>query len=182
MTEEEKNEQEEVEQENNESSPSTEDVKTESGESKTTDTVPYARFKEVIEEKNEWKQKAQDFKEQLENIDDPEELKEEYEGQINELESKFETRHKEYALKEKALAEGVNKKALDDFVAVADLDKLDIDDEGSVSNVDELIKTMKEEKEYFFETEGGVDRAGEEFKGSGESDSISSLRKAMKLD
>lgn len=148
MAEEEKNEQEEVKEENT----SAEDVKTEKDNKDTSNMVPYDRFQQVIEEKNEWKNKAQSLEEKLENLDDPEQIKEEYEKEMKDIKSKVTKSKKEYAVKTAALKNGVNEKALDDFVKVANLSDLKVEDE-EVKGVDELIENMKENKDYFFTKE-----------------------------
>lgn len=146
MTEEKKKQEEteEVEEEKTETQSSTKDVKN--------DAVPYDRFQQVIEEKNEYKNELEKLKDKLEEMEDPNEIKTEYEGKLEEIEGKYIKRQKEFAVKEAALAEGVNKKALEDFAKVADMDSLTVED-GNVKGVEELINNMKEEKDYFFKTE-----------------------------
>jgi len=114
-------------------------------------SIPYDRFQQVIEEKNEYKHELEKLKDKLAEMEDPEELKKEYESKIDEISQKSVRKQKEFAVKEAALAENVNKKALNDFVQVADIDSLEIDDEGNVQGVKELITKMKEEKDYFFQ-------------------------------
>jgi len=114
-------------------------------------SIPYDRFQQVIEEKNEYKHELEKLKDKLAEMEDPEELKKEYESKIDEISQKSVRKQKEFAVKEAALAENVNKKALNDFVQVADIDSLEIDDKGNVVGVDDLIANMKEEKDYFFE-------------------------------
>ena len=167
---------------------STEDVKTgnEGGEEQTqSNSVPYERFQQVIEEKNDYKNELEQLKNKLEEMEDPEELKSEYETKLEKMENKSINREKEFALKEAALAEGVNKQALNDFAKVAELDKLEINDNGEVEGVNDLIETMKEEKSYFFseEKEKGSSKSGSDFKDSGEGGSFEEgkdkLRKIM---
>lgn len=152
MAEEEKK-QEEV---NEEKDTSAEDVKTEQDESKdNSNMIPYDRFQQVIEEKNEYKNKLERMQEKLESMDDPEEIKKEYEEEMEQLSSKVEQSKKEYALKTQALKEGVAEEALDDFVKVADLSVLEVE-ENDVKNVQDLVNDMKENKGYFFnEKENG---------------------------
>lgn len=114
-------------------------------------TIPYDRFLQVIEEKNEYKNELEKLKDKLAEMEDPEELKKEYENKLDEISQKSIRKQKEFAVKEAALAENVNKKALNDFVQVADIDSLEVDDEGNVQGVKELIANMKEEKDYFFQ-------------------------------
>ena len=114
-------------------------------------TIPYDRFQQVIEEKNEYKNELEKLKDKLAEMEDPEELKKEYENKLDEISQKSIRKQKEFAVKEAALAENVNKKALNDFVQVADIDSLEVDDEGNVQGVKELIAKMKEEKDYFFQ-------------------------------
>ena len=178
-------EKENQEQENS-TDTSAEDVKTgnQGGGQTQSNSVPYERFQQVIEEKNEYKNELEQLKNQLEEMEDPEELKSEYETKLEKMEEKSINREKEFALKEAALAEGVNKKALEDFAKVADLSQLEFND-GEVEGVEELIEDMKEEKEYFFasEEEDNVSSVGGEFKNTGENNqNDSSLRKAMGLE
>ena len=177
----------ETQEQENPTDTSAEDVKTESnqgGEQTQSNAVPYERFQQVIEEKNEYKNELEQLKNQLEEMEDPEELKSEYETKLEKMEEKSINREKEFALKEAALAEGVNKKALEDFAKVADLSQLEFND-GEVEGVEGLIEDMKEEKEYFFasEEENNVSSVGGEFKNTGENNqNDSSLRKAMGLE
>ena len=153
MSEETKNEN--VENENVEEATAEEVDKTEKDnktqQDKVDNTIPYDRFQQVIEEKNEYKNELEKLKDKLAEMDDPEELKKEYEGKLDEISQKSIRKQKEFAVKEAALAEDVNKKALNDFVQVADIDSLEVDDEGNVQGVKELIANMKEEKDYFFQ-------------------------------
>lgn len=153
MSEETKNEN--VENENVEETTAEEVDKTEKDnktqQDRVDNTIPYDRFQQVIEEKNEYKNELEKLKDKLAEMDDPEELKKEYEGKLDEISQKSIRKQKEFAVKEAALAENVNKKALNDFVQVADIDSLEVDDEGNVVGVEKLIAEMKEEKDYFFQ-------------------------------
>jgi len=151
-------EKEKVEQKENVENATAEEVDKTEKEDKTQqkevdNTIPYDRFQQVIEEKNEYKNELEKLKDKLAEMEDPEELKKEYESKIDEISQKSVRKQKEFAVKEAALAENVNKKALNDFVQVADIDSLEVDDEGNVVGVDDLIANMKEEKDYFFEKE-----------------------------
>lgn len=191
MAEEDKNQndnQEGQEPDNQTASTSAEDDKTVSEgsqeESSQQNMVPYDRFQQVIEEKNKYKNELEQLKDKLEEMDDPEEVKEEYETKLEKMENQSVNREKEFALKEAALKEGVNKSALDDFAKVADLDELEVNDDDEVEGVEDLIETMKEEKEYFFagEEEETVSSAGDQYSDSGENQqSDKSLREAMGL-
>jgi len=149
--------------------------------------IPYDRFQQVIEEKNEYKNDLEKLKDQLDNMDDPEEVKQQYESRLQELEQKTVQQTKEFELKKAALAEGVRKEALDDFAKVADLDKVNVDDDGKVNGINDLLDEMKESKSYFFANDGGEEKrkTGSEFKGGGNepstSDRENKLRKLMKL-
>ena len=145
--------------------------------------VPYERFQQVIEEKNEYKNELEELKDQLDEMEDPEDVKKEYETKLEKMQKQSTGREKEFALKEAALKEGVNKDALDDFAKVADLDELEITDDGKVEGVGNLLDTMKEEKSYYFsEDEGSVNSAGDQFSESGENEETDeALREAMGL-
>ncbi|MFP4647280.1 MAG: phage scaffolding protein [Candidatus Acetothermia bacterium] len=183
---EEENENQETEENGNEPQTSAEDANTEpSGQSESGgNMVPYDRFQQVIEEKNEYKNELEKLKDQLEEMEDPEELKDKYETKLDKMEKKSVDREKEFALKEAALKEGVNKDALDDFATVADLDELEVTDDGDVTGIEDLIETMKDEKSYFFETEQeGPSKVGGEFReGQEETQTDEGLRKAMGLE
>jgi len=165
---EEKVEQEEVEE--NVEETSAEDVKTEKeDESQQKEaTVPYDRFQQVIEEKNEYKNKLENLQKDLEEMEDPEKIKEKYKEQLEEVKQKTIKSKKEYALKTKALEEGVRKEALDDIVKVADLDKLKYNEENEeIIGVDDLVNNLKENKSFFFEkNEEEASKAGNDFKGN----------------
>lgn len=143
-------EEEKKQEETNEAS--AEDVKTEKDNNDNKNMIPYDRFQQVIEEKNEYKNELEKLKDQLENMEDPEEIKSQYEEKIEELENKSLSKRKEYAIKTEALKEGVRKDALDDFVKVANKEKLKAED-GEIIGVAELMEDMKEKKAYFFEQE-----------------------------
>lgn len=174
------------EPDNQQTTTSAEDAKTDNGsQGQAGNSVPYERFQQVIEEKNEYKNELEQLKDKLEEMDDPEEVKDEYETKLEKMENKSVNREKEFALKEAALTEGVNKKALDDFAQVANLDDLEVTDDGEVKGVEDLIETMKEEKSYFFseEDEGETSSsAGDQFSEPGENqDTDEALREAMGL-
>lgn len=145
MAEEEKNEQVEEKEENN---PSAADEKTEQ-DNGNSNMIPYDRFQQVIEEKNKYKNKFENLKSELENMDDPEKIKEKYNEEVEELSKKVQESKKEYALKTQAMKAGVAEDALDDFVQVADLSQLELNDD-NVEGVEALVETMKEKKSYFF--------------------------------
>lgn len=186
------NEKEKVEQEEKVEEATAEEVdKTENDDKtqqdKVDNTIPYDRFQQVIEEKNEYKNELEKLKDKLAEMEDPEELKSEYEGKLEELQNKSIKAQKEFAVKEAALANNVNKKALSDFVKVADVDSLEIDDDGNIKGVDELIETMKEQKDYFFEKENSnsTKTAGDFNEGDNEGDTkepaMERLRKKANL-
>ena len=169
---EEKNEQvknEEVEEKVEETS--AEDVKTEKEEKTQPQkeaSVPYDRFQQVIEEKNDYKNKLEQLQKDLEQMEDPEELKTKYKQQLEEVQQKTVKSKKEYALKTKALEEGVRKEALDDIVKVADLKQLTVNDNEDVEGVEELVSSLKENKSFFFNVDNSKkeSKAGEDFKGN----------------
>ena len=166
MSEEKKTEEVEAEEtEKKVDNTSTEDVKNESKqESQPNNSIPYERFQQVIEEKNEYKNQLQNLQKELENMEDPEEVKKNYEQKLEEIENKTVRSRKEYALKTKALEEGVRKEALEDIVKVADLSKLMVGDDDNVTGVDELIKGLKENKSFYFtENEKKETKAGSDF-------------------
>jgi tRNA(Leu) C34 or U34 (ribose-2'-O)-methylase TrmL len=160
MAEEEKVEQEEVKEET-----SAEDVKTEQKEEKKVDnSIPYDRFQQVIEEKNEYKNELEKLKDKLANMDDPEKIKKEYENKLEEISNKTNKQKKEYAVKVKALAEGVKKEAVEDLIKVLDLSKLTIEGE-EVNGVDALVADAKENRSWYFPTEEKQEsKAGNDFK------------------
>ena len=114
--------------------------------------IPYWRFKEVVDEKNKLNDKLKELQDKIENMDDPEEIKQ----QMKEENEQLQKRNKEFLkvseLKVKAIAEGVRKDALEDFVKVADTDKLEVDGD-KVTGVNELIEDMKEKKSFYFDSE-----------------------------
>ena len=115
--------------------------------------IPYWRFKEVVDEKNKLNDKLKELQDKIENMDDPEEIKQ----QMKEENEQLQKRNKEFLkaseLKVKAIAEGVRKDALEDFVKVADTEKLTVDEDNNVVGVDELIEEMKEKKSFYFDSE-----------------------------
>jgi len=117
----------------------------------TEDMIPYDRFKEVNDERNK-------LREKLDSMPD-----------LDEYEREYNNKEKKLTVKERALEEGVSRDRLDDFITLADLDKVEKTEEGYVG-VDELINTMKESKDYFFSATSGVDKAGEDF--NNESDNV----------
>ena len=129
----------------------------------TQQSIPYDRFQQVIEEKNDYKNELEKLKDKLDNMEDPEKLKKEYESKVDEISQKSIRKQKEFAVKEVALAENVNKKALNDFVKVADIDSLEINEEGNVTGVDELIKDAKENKSFYFEKEEKPNKTAGDF-------------------
>ncbi len=162
-----------------------EDVKTENNENQENDnkTIPYWRFKEVVEEKNKLQEQVNQMQEKIENIDDPEEIKEEYEGMTEELKQKNKEFLKTSDLKLEALKAGVRKEAIDDFVKVVDLDKLEVGDNDEVTGTKDIIETAQEEKSFFFgEEDKTVDKVGDDYKETGETTKDdSSIREVMGL-
>ena len=146
----EKNKEQAKEQEEAAEQSAEQDEKTEENNQQTNDTVPYRRFKEVIDEKNEYKQQLDELKTKLENMEDPEEIKQEYESTVNELKESSTKRAKEFAVKEEAMKQGARKEALSDIVKVADLENLQVNDDGQVVGQDKLIENMKETKDFYF--------------------------------
>jgi len=184
MADEDENQQNQETDTNEETTTSTEDEKTE-GSQEQGNAVPYERFQQVIEEKNEYKNELEKLKDGLEEMEDPEDVKEQYETKLEKMQKQSVNREKEFALKEAALKEGVNKAALDDFAKVANLDDLEVNDDGEVNGVENLIDTMKDEKSYYFseeDEEESVSSAGDQFSESGENEETDeALREAMGL-
>jgi len=148
-------------------------------------TIPYWRFKEVVEEKNELQKQVNELQEKIENMDDPEQIKEEYEEMTENLQQQNKQFLKKSELKVAALKAGVRDEAIDDFIQVADLDKIEVNDDNQVEGTDDIVEQMKEEKSYFFGSDDNQESSsgGEDFK---EGDKLnagnSSIRKAMGLD
>lgn len=139
--------------------------------------IPYERFQEVVQEKNQYKEKLQEYEEKP----DPEEIKEEYESKMSKVKQQATRKEKEFALKEKALTEGVRKDALDDVTKLADLSQIEKSESG-LQGVDDVVNQLKQNKSYLFDSDS-PDKAGENFKGSSEGVSNDSkARKIMKLD
>lgn len=149
-----------------------EDEKNESSQ----DKVPYSRFKEVIEEKNEYKDKVDTLKDKAEKADT-------YKTKLEKMRNKTSKQQKKYALKEEALGAGVRQDALDDVTKVVDLGNLSVDDEtNTVKGVEETIEQLKSNKEYLFSESDETTQVGDEFKDSGEENlEDESLREAIGL-
>lgn len=146
------------------------------------DKVPYDRFQEVVEEKNKFKEKASELENKLADMESAEDVKASYETKLEKMRSQNRKQRKEFALKEKALAEGVRKKALDDVTKVADLSLLDVTEDGDVQGVEDTINQLKENKDYLFGESSASSEVGDEFKDSGEeSTENDALREAMDL-
>lgn len=145
-------------------------------ESSEQDQVPYSRFKEVIDEKNQYKEKVDKLKDKAEQADT-------YKTKLEKMKNKTSKQRKKYALKEEALTAGVRQDALDDVTKIADLDNLSVDDEtNTVKGVDETIKKLKSNKEYLFSKNDKNTQVGDEFKDSGEENlEDESLREAIGL-
>ena len=113
--------------------------------------IPYWRFKEVVDEKNKLNDQLKDLQDKIEDMDDPEEIKK----RLNEEKEQLENRNKEFLKKSevkiKAIAEGIRKEALDDFLkAMSDkIEQLEVDGE-EVKGVDELVADAKENKGFYF--------------------------------
>ena len=120
-------------------------------------TIPYWRFKEVVEEKNELQKEINELQEKIENMDDPEKIKQEYEEMTENLHQKNKQFLKESDLKVEALKAGVRDEAIDDFIQVVDLDKLEVNDDNEVEGTAELVEQKKEEKPFYF---GSEDESG----------------------
>ncbi len=177
MSEEEKVEQEEVEEQVEETS--AEDVKTENKEEKTQpdNSIPYERFQQVIEEKNEWKNKYNNAMQKIEELKGSENVIEELKKEKEQIENRHLQERKEYDLRTKALAEGVRKEALDDIVKVVDLSKLTIKDD-DVIGTEDVIKDLKENKPYYFPTEEKKEtKAGNDFREGIDKDEKRDLKK-----
>lgn len=112
--------------------------------------IPYWRFKEVIEEKNKLNQQLKELQEKIENMDDPEEIKKQLKDENEQLQKRNKEFLKESEVKVKAIAEGIRKEALEDFIKVVDTEKLTVDDDNNVVGVDELIADAKENKSFYF--------------------------------
>lgn len=145
-------------------------------ESSEQDQVPYSRFKEVIDEKNQYKEKVDKLKDKAEQADT-------YKTKLEKMKNKTSKQRKKYALKEEALTAGVRQDALDDVTKIADLDNLSVDDESNtVKGVDETIEKLKSNKEYLFSKNDKNTQVGDEFKDSGEENlEDESLREAIGL-
>ena len=144
-------EQEDVEETSAEQDEKTEkEDNTQQEESNDEKTIPYWRFKEVVDEKNKLSDKLKDLQDKIENMDDPEKIKEEMEQENQKLQQRNREFLKESELKVKAIAEGVRKEALQDFIKVADTDKLEVDENDNVTGVEELIEDAKENKSFYF--------------------------------
>ena len=126
-------------------------------------TIPYWRFKEVVEEKNELQKQVNELQDKIENMDDPEEIKQEYEEMTENLQHQNKQFLKKSDLKVEALKAGVRDEAIDDFIQVVDLDKLEVNDDNEVEGTAELVEQKKEEKPFYFGSEddsGGSKTAG----------------------
>ena len=140
---------------------------TESNEEK---TIPYWRFKEVVEEKNELQKQVNELQDKIENMDDPEQIKEEYEEMTENLQQQNKQFLKKSELKVAALKAGVRDEAIDDFIQVVDLDELEVNDDNEVEGTAELVEQKKEEKPFYFgsEDESGSSKTAGDFNTSNE--------------
>ena len=149
-------EQEDVEEASAEQDEKTEkEDNTQQKEDNSEKTIPYWRFKEVVEEKNKLSKQLNELQDKIENMDDPEKIKEEMEQENQKLQQRNKEFLKESELKVRAIAEGVRKEALQDFVKVADTEKLEVDENDNVTGVEELIEDAKENKSFYFGSEDG---------------------------
>ena len=112
--------------------------------------IPYWRFKEVVDEKNKLNQQLKELQNKIENMDDPEEIKKQLKEENEQLQKRNKEFLKESEVKVKAIAEGIRKEALEDFIKVVDTEKLTVDEDNNVVGVDELIADAKENKSFYF--------------------------------
>ena len=133
---------------------SAEDVKTDDGNNESgEDVVPYKRFKEVIDEKNELQNKLNSLQGKIENMEDPEKIKEEFKQENEKLKQRNTNFLKQSELKVAALKNGVREDAVEDLIKIAELDNLEVED-GQVEGLNELLEDMKENKAYLFDSTG----------------------------
>ena len=149
-------------------------------------TIPYWRFKEVVEEKNELQKQVNELQEKIENMDDPEQIKEEYEEMTENLQQQNKQFLKKSELKVEALKAGVRDEAIDDFIRVVDLGELEVNDDNEVEGTAELVEQKKEEKPFYFgsENESGSSKTAGDFNTINEGDEESEekwLDKMMNL-
>lgn len=115
-------------------------------------------------------QEIADLKEQMKGMVDPDKV-DEYETKIKDLEKQATASRtnlkKEYELKLAAINSGMRKDAVDDFVKLADMSALKVDDDGNVTGTDKLIETTKEKKAYLFSDDNDGSAGGDDFKGGG---------------
>lgn len=128
------------------------ETKTQQDEVNEQKMISYWRFKEVVDEKNKLNDQLKELQNKIENMDDPEEIKKQFEQENEKLQKRNKEFLKKSEVKVKAIAEGIRKEALDDFLkAMSDnIEQLEVEDE-EVKGVDKLINQAKENKGFYFE-------------------------------
>jgi hypothetical protein len=124
----------------------------------------------LARERKAHEQEIDELKEQMEDMVDPSEhneLKEKFDKINDKTQERVAETTKEYELKLAAAKEGVRKDAIDDFAKLVDKEQLEYDD-GEVKGLDDLIKNVKEEKQFLFEPEEDSSSGGSDFGGEGD--------------
>jgi hypothetical protein len=124
----------------------------------------------LARERKAHEQEIDELKEQMEDMVDPSEhneLKEKFDKINDKTQERVAETTKEYELKLAAAKEGVRKDAIDDFAKLVDKDQLEYDD-GEVKGLDDLIESVKEEKQFLFEPEQDSSSGGSDFGGEGD--------------
>lgn len=125
------------------------------------DVVPYARFKAMVDEKNELKDQIKDRDTQLENIKNSDSNIEDLKTEISKLQKENKKKDDEYQsnikkLKtesaiEKAIskAKGKNPKAIK---ALLELGEIEFDETDSIKGLSDKIASIKESDSYLFDS------------------------------
>ena len=109
------------------------------------------------------------------------ELQEEFDARDEKANRRVADHAKTYELKLAALKAGVRKEAIDDFVKVADMDKIKYSDD-EVEGIDDLVTEVKKSKPYFFEPEEDSSSGGSDFGGDGEGSTFFTQEQVKAMD
>ena len=140
-------------------------------------TIPYWRFKELVEEKNNLQDKVKELKSKFEEMEDPEKIREEMSQTVEEVTTQAKNKAKISDLRVKASNRGVREEALDKLHKLVNLEQLELEDsedkdlvELEVTNADELLDELEETDPYLFgnEDESGSTKTAGDFNTSNE--------------
>lgn len=112
----------------------------------------HPRFKELTERAKELDKLRKEIEKQEETkLKEKEEFKtlaDKYQAENEMLKKQIVNQAKKQALLSQAVALGVRKEALDDVIRLVDLESIQVDESGNVTNADSVLKQLVESKSY----------------------------------